>query len=84
MALLIDVRDDTIGEPAASVASLNRAITVWGVDVRKVTIVAIVVAVVALGLLALAAPPHADRPADAGRRRRLRHRAPARGAREHA
>ncbi len=53
VALLIDVRDDTIGEPAASVASLNRAITVWGVDVRKVTIVAVVVAVVALGLLAL-------------------------------
>ena len=53
VALLIDVRDDTIGEPAASVASLNRAVTVWGVEVRKVTIVAVVVAVVALGLLAL-------------------------------
>ena len=53
VALLIDVRDDTIGEPAASVASLNRAITVWGVEVRKVTIVAVVVAVVALSLLAL-------------------------------
>ena len=35
------------------VASLNRAITVWGVEVRKVTIVAVVVAVVALSLLAL-------------------------------
>jgi branched-chain amino acid transport system permease protein len=53
VALLIDVRDDTIGEPAASVASLNRAVTVWGVEVRKVTIVAVVVAVVSLGLLAL-------------------------------
>jgi branched-chain amino acid transport system permease protein len=53
VALLIDVRDDTIGEPAASVASLNRAITVWCVEVRKVTIVAIVVAAVALALLAL-------------------------------
>ncbi len=53
VALLIDVRDDTIGEPAASVASLNRAVTVWGVEVRKVTIVAVVVAIVALGLLAL-------------------------------
>ena len=53
VALLVDVRDDTIGEPAASVASLNQAITVWGVDVRKVTIVAIVVAAVALTLLAL-------------------------------
>ena len=53
VALLVDVRDDTIGEPAASVASLNRAVTVWGVDVRKVTIVAVVVALVALALLAL-------------------------------
>ncbi len=53
VALLIDVRDDTIGEPAASVASLNQAISVSGVEVRKVTIVAIVVAVVALSLLAL-------------------------------
>ena len=53
VALLVDVRDDTIGEPAASVASLNRAVTVWGVEIRKVTIVAVVVAVVSLGLLAL-------------------------------
>jgi branched-chain amino acid transport system permease protein len=53
VALLIDIRDDTIGEPAASVASLNRAVTVWGVEIRKVTIVAVVVAVVSLGLLAL-------------------------------
>jgi branched-chain amino acid transport system permease protein len=53
VALLIDVRDDTIGEPAASVASLNRAVTVWGVEIRKVTIVAVVVAAVSLGLLAL-------------------------------
>ena len=53
VALLIDVRDDTIGEPAASVASLNQAVTVWGIEVRKVTIVAVVVAAVALSLLAL-------------------------------
>ncbi len=53
VALLIDVRDDTIGEPAASVASLNQAISVSGVEIRKVTIVAIVVAAVALSLLAL-------------------------------
>jgi branched-chain amino acid transport system permease protein len=53
VALLIDVHDDTIGEPAASVASLNRAVTVWGVEIRKVTIVAVVVAVISLGLLAL-------------------------------
>ncbi len=53
VALLVDVRDDTIGEPAASVASLNRAVTVGGVEIRKVTIVAVVVAVVSLGFLAL-------------------------------
>jgi branched-chain amino acid transport system permease protein len=53
IALLIDIRDGTIGEPAVSVASLNQAVTVAGVDVRKITLVAIVVAAVALGLLAL-------------------------------
>jgi branched-chain amino acid transport system permease protein len=53
VALLVDIRDDTIGEPATSIASLNRAVTVAGVDVRKVTIVAVIVAAVALGLLAL-------------------------------
>ena len=41
VALLIDIRDDQIGEPAASLASLNQAITIAGVDVRKVTIVAV-------------------------------------------
>jgi len=53
VALLIDIGDDTIGEPAASVASLNQAIDVGGVDVRKITIVAVVTAVVALSLLAI-------------------------------
>ncbi len=53
IALLVDVNDDTIGEPAASVASLNQAITVAGLDVRKVTLVAVGVAVGALLLLAL-------------------------------
>jgi branched-chain amino acid transport system permease protein len=53
IALLIDIRDGTIGEPATSVAPLNRAVAVAGVDVRKVTIVAVVVAAVALALLAL-------------------------------
>lgn len=42
-----------LGKPASSVASLNQAISVGGVDVRKVTLVAIAVAAVALGLLAL-------------------------------
>ena len=53
VALIVDLRDGTIGEPASSVAPLNQAVTVAGVDVRKVTIVAVGVAVVTLGLLAL-------------------------------
>ena len=53
VALILDVRDGTIGEPAVSVASLNEVVTVHGVDIRKVTILAVVVAIVALGLLAL-------------------------------
>ena len=53
IALLVDIRDGTIGEPATSVAPLNRAVDVAGVDVRKVTVVAVAVAAVALGLLAL-------------------------------
>jgi branched-chain amino acid transport system permease protein len=53
VALILDVRDDTIGEPATVLNSLNQAISVGGVDVRKVTLVAIVVAAVALAGLAL-------------------------------
>ncbi|MFN0155866.1 MAG: branched-chain amino acid ABC transporter permease [Gaiella sp.] len=53
VALLIDVSDDTIGEPASSVASLNQAVTVAGLDVRKVTFVAVGVAAGSLLLLAL-------------------------------
>ncbi len=53
VALLIDIRDDTIGETATSVASLNQAVDVGGVDVRKITIVAVIVAAATLGLLAL-------------------------------
>jgi branched-chain amino acid transport system permease protein len=53
VALLIDIRDDTIGEIASSIASFNQAITVAGVDVRKITIAAVVIAVVVLALLAL-------------------------------
>lgn len=53
VALLIDVSDDTLGETALSLASLNQPINVGGVDVRKVTIVAVLVAVGALALLAL-------------------------------
>lgn len=53
IALMIDIRDDTIGEIATSIASFNQATTVAGVDVRKITIAAVVVAAVTLGLLAL-------------------------------
>ena len=53
VALLVDVRDDTIGESAASFAGLNEAIDAGGVDVRRITIVAVLVAVAALALLAL-------------------------------
>jgi branched-chain amino acid transport system permease protein len=53
VALLLDVRDGTIGEPAVSLAPLNQVVTVGGVDIRKVTILAVAVAAVALGLLAL-------------------------------
>jgi branched-chain amino acid transport system permease protein len=53
VALLIDIRDDQIGEPAASLSSLNQSIGIAGVDVRKVTIVSVLVALGALGALAL-------------------------------
>jgi branched-chain amino acid transport system permease protein len=53
VALILDIRDGTIGEVAVSVAPLNQVVTIGGVDVRKVTILAVAVAAVALGLLAL-------------------------------
>jgi branched-chain amino acid transport system permease protein len=53
VALIIDLRDNQLGEVAGSVASLNEEITVGGVHIRKVTIVAVVVALAALALLAL-------------------------------
>jgi branched-chain amino acid transport system permease protein len=62
VALLVDTRDDTIGETALSVAgatlpgdsaTINQAVSVAGVDVRRITIIAIVVAVLALVALAL-------------------------------
>jgi branched-chain amino acid transport system permease protein len=53
VALLVDIRDNTIGEIATSIAPLNQPTTVGGVDVRKITIVAVAVTAVALGLLAL-------------------------------
>ncbi|HUP33723.1 MAG TPA: branched-chain amino acid ABC transporter permease [Gaiellaceae bacterium] len=53
VALILDIRDGTIGEAAGPLSSLNQAVSFAGVDVRRVTLVAIAVAVVALGLLAL-------------------------------
>ena len=53
VALILDIRDGTIGEPAVSLAPLNQVVTIGGVDVRKVTILAVAVAVGALALLAL-------------------------------
>ena len=42
-----------LGKPAASLVTLNRPVTIGDVDIRKVTIVAIVVAAVCLGALVL-------------------------------
>ena len=53
IALLVDVRDGTIGEPADSLSGLNQAVDVAGVDVRKISIVAVLVGAAALGGLAL-------------------------------
>ena len=52
IARILDVRDGTIGEAAASIGGLRQVVSVGGVDVRRVTIVAIAVAAVSLGLLA--------------------------------
>jgi branched-chain amino acid transport system permease protein len=62
VALVIDVRDGTIGEAASSIAgvtlpgdsaSINQAFSLWGLDVRRITLVAIVVAALWLAGLAL-------------------------------
>lgn len=53
IARIVDVRDGTIGESAASFGRLNEAVSIGSVDVRRVTLVAIATAAVALGLLAL-------------------------------
>ena len=53
VALLVDIRDNTIGEIATSIAPLNQPTTIGGVDVRKITVVAVLVTAAALGLLAL-------------------------------
>ncbi len=53
IARIVDLRDGTIGEAAASIGGLRQAVTIAGVDVRKVTLLAIAIAAVSLGLLAL-------------------------------
>jgi len=54
VALLIVLKvQGQLGVPASAVAQLSRAVTIAGVDIRKVTIVSLVVAVVAVGLQAI-------------------------------
>jgi branched-chain amino acid transport system permease protein len=53
IALIIDLRDNTLGEVAASITSLNEPISVGGVDIRKITLVSVAVAAFALLALAL-------------------------------
>jgi branched-chain amino acid transport system permease protein len=54
IALLVDLRnDDLIGEPVVSLAPLNEVVTIGGVEIRKLTIVAILVAAGTLALLVL-------------------------------
>ena len=53
VALIVDVRDGTIGQVAPSLSSLNEAVTIGGTDIRKITLVSIGVAAAALLLLVL-------------------------------
>ena len=53
VALIIDLRDGTLGEVAPSLSYLNEPVTIFGAEVRKITLVSIAVAAVALLLLAL-------------------------------
>jgi len=53
IALIIDLRDDTLGEVAPSLTSLSQPVTVGGVEIRKITLVSIAAAAGALLLLAL-------------------------------
>jgi branched-chain amino acid transport system permease protein len=53
VALIVDLRDNTLGEVAASISSLNEPISVGGVDIRKITLVSVAVAAFALLVLAL-------------------------------
>jgi branched-chain amino acid transport system permease protein len=53
VALIIDLRDNTLGEVAASISSLNEPISAGGVDIRKITLVSVAAAAFALLALAL-------------------------------
>jgi branched-chain amino acid transport system permease protein len=54
IALIVDLRNDTLGEVVfSSIGSLNEAVTVGGVHIRKVTIAAVATALGALLLIAL-------------------------------
>jgi len=54
IALIVDLRNKQLGEVVFSwIGSLNESIKIGGVDVRKVTIVAVAVTIVALVLVAL-------------------------------
>ena len=53
VALIVDIRDGTLGEVTATFSALNEPVNVFGGDVRKITLVSIAVAAGALLLLAL-------------------------------
>jgi branched-chain amino acid transport system permease protein len=53
IALIVDLRDGTLGEVAPSLSYLNEPVTVFGAEVRKITLVSIAVALGALLLLAV-------------------------------
>ena len=53
VALIVDLRDGTLGEVAPSLSYLNEPVTIFGAEVRKITLVSIAVAAAALLLLAL-------------------------------
>jgi len=54
IALIVDLRDNFLGQVVgSSITSLNESISIGGVDVRKVTIVAVGVSLVALLIVAL-------------------------------
>jgi branched-chain amino acid transport system permease protein len=53
VALIVDIRDGTLGEVAATLTSLNEPVKVFGGDVRKITLVSIAITAGALLLLAL-------------------------------